>query len=156
MAPKPGSVAAIWPTIDYLIEALGALPELAGVTVGMQQPSQSDRPREMVSFGRLQDADIEAEHLSGGQARVARTERMDIEAEISVTGKKTMRDSAARAFEIASHIEDYLAAIPRLGGEIPGLTHLLVSRVEAEPMESPRETAYAVTLTLTGQARLRG
>lgn len=154
--PTPGSVSTIWPVIDHLIGELPDQPGLAGVRCDVQDPKQDDTANESILFGGIHDAQHLPEHLSGGQTRVARTESLEIEAIVRVARRKSMRECARRAFEIATYVEDYLAAAPRMGGDIAGLSWLLIGLVSAEPVDSPRDPVYTVTLTLVGSSRLRG
>ncbi len=156
MSPTVGSVATIWPVIEELIEQLSGNPDFEGVLVDVTHPASDARPKEMLTFGEIQDSEFRHDHLSGGQRRVAKTEELEITGLVVVSSGKRLKDSARRAWEIATFVEDHLAADSRLAAGVPALSWLTIARVSGEPTESTRAPEYQVTITLTGQSRLRG
>ena len=153
--PEPGSVSTVFHIMEELIKRLEAEPNLRTVRVDFEAAAADDDPSEMIAFGVIQEAEHEIQVFSGGQERVAREETPSIEVECRVRGKATLRKCAARAFELASYVEDIVAAVPRLEGDVVGLQYLTVDGVTGEPSRTTDRARYIVTVSLTGRARLR-
>ncbi len=153
--PAPGSVSSIFAIMEALIERLEAEPDLREVRVDFEAAAGDDDPAELIAFGVVQPADHEIQVLSGGQPRVAREELPRIDVECRVRGLSTLRKCAARAYELASYVEDLVGASPRLDGDVVGLQFLTVAGVEGAPSRSAKRPRYIVTVSLEGRSRLR-
>jgi len=124
---------------------LSALPGLSGVTVAYNMPR--DAPREMVIGG---DVDGTAQ-LSAfrGNDRLKREENLSLNIEVRVhdKGQDTTETTDARAVEISTAIEEYIAANPKLG-ELPGLLKATVDGVKLSGWLDDDGATSSVVLTI--------
>lgn len=124
---------------------LAGLPGLSGVIVGYDMPR--NLPRECIFGGKVNGA-VELAAMRGG-GRVKRTENLDLNLHIRVhdKGQKTTEAVEARAAELSTIVEDWIAANPTLG-DIPSLK---VARVQGVELDSGIEDDSAtadITLTI--------
>jgi hypothetical protein len=143
-----------------LVDSLG--DHLAPTPVTYGEPAPADQRAEHVWVGVARRAGVESDHdpvaLQAG--RRARDETVDIELVVEVRSARTPRESEARADELCTTVEEWLADNPTIpdheGTGVAGLLWCVVAEMEADTAEiGTTGPVTQVVYTLRARARIR-
>ncbi len=138
------------PAVKAAIVALVATA-LPGISVTYGRPMNSTLPREAVFVG-----DVRGQHRvpTMKSGRKAREETYTLDVVIAVLMPRgTLSEAEARAFVLATEVEDALADDPSLGG-VDGLIHATAGSFRSEPEFANEGPVAVVVLEVDCLSRL--
>lgn len=115
-----------------------------------------DAEREYFCLGARAQGPMMASAMAGG-GRYARSEELEFPAELGVRqlGQETVESVEARAVELGTLFEEWLAGNWTLGADIPGLLKVAVTAFELESGVDDDGASATLTYTLQAHSHIR-